>query len=225
MDWLTDYLAKRWTNFDDYLENLVKRRVLNSFNSTFLFFFGFVALFGLIISLLPSFDSVSLRIIYFFGYALTAFVGLTIAATYMKRKAIKAKRLYPFVFKKVDFNLVDFELLQFDNEEKIDFSLLLNRRKVQNKINFKEMNKSKESASHPKLFSMLHVLLEDGISEIKDNRLKIFFEMLQDSFLMNDKSINSGTLKTSFANWKGDLNSDKVKDYNQYYREIFKIEK
>ena len=225
MDRLTDYLAKRWTKFDDYLENLVKRRVLNSFNSTFLFFFGFVALFGLIISLLPSFDSVSLRIIYFFGYAFTAFVGLTIAATYMKRKAIKAKRLYPFIFKKVDFNLVDFELLEFDKEERIDFGLLLNKRKVQNKINFKENSKSKSRANYRKLFSLFHVILENGLEDVIDTQKKVFIEMLNESFLMNGDKLNVSTMDSSLSTWKGELKDSKSSAlrYITEYQIIFSI--
>lgn len=225
MDKFTDNLARKWVRIEDSIDNLFQRRLLRTFNSTFIFLIGFIALVGVLISILFSFKSISDRILFFLGYVAIAFVGLTIVATHIKRKTIKQKRMYPFNFQKIDFNLVDYDILKFDKQEKIDFILLLNRRKVQNKLNFKETNKSKESASHPKLFSMFHILLKGGISDFKDKRLKLFFEMLQDSFLMNGKDINLGTLKTSFANWKGDLDSSRIKDYNQYYEGIFKIEK
>ncbi|GAB5473916.1 MAG: hypothetical protein Mars2KO_20150 [Maribacter sp.] len=224
MDKITDFLAKKWLRLEDSLDKLLQKRLVGKFNSTFLFFIGFIASIGLLFALLPIFNSVTHRILFFLGYVLIAFTGLTVAGTYSKKKALRAKQLYPFVFKKLNLNLVNYELLKFDEQEKIDFGLLLNRRRVQNKINFKEMNKSKQSASHPKLFSMFHVILEDGISELKDERLKLFFKMLQDSFLMNGKDINFSTLPVSFTNWNGDLKSKKIKEYNQYYQEIFKIE-
>ena len=224
MDKVTDYLAKKWVRIDDSIENLFQRRLLRTFNSTFLFFIVFIAFVGLLIALFNSHNSITLSILFFLGYVSIAFVGLTIVATLIKRREIKGRRLYPFIFKKLDFNLIDYDVLKFDEQEKIDFVLLLNRRRVQNKVNFKETNRSKESASHPKLFSMFHVLLEDGISKLEGKRLKLFFEILKDSFLMNGKDVNLGTLKTSFANWKGDLESNRIKEYNQYYLEIFKIE-
>lgn len=225
MDKLTDYFAKIWTKLDDDLDNLFQRRLLKSFNSTFYLFLGLIALFGLFITLLPFFDSLLQRFLYFFGYTLLAFIGLTVAGAYIKRKGIKAKRLYPFEFKKLDFSVINFELLEFDKEERIDFGLLLNKRKVQNKINFKENSKSKSRANYRKLFSLFHVILENGLEGVIDTQKKGFIEMLNESFLMNGDKLNVTTMDSSLSSWKGELKDSKSSAlrYILDYQIIFSI--
>ncbi len=225
MDKFTDYLARLWVSLDDVLDNLIERRILKTINSTFLFLIGFIALIGFMIAVSPAFESIFNRIIFFLCYVLLAFLILTRAIIIVKKKGIKARRLYPFIFKKLDLNMVDFDRLGLDAEERIDFGLLLNRRKVQNKINFKEKSKSKSHANYRKLFSMFHVIIENGLEEIIDTQRRVFIEMLNDSFLMNGDKLKVKTMDSSLSTWKGEL-KDSKSSANKYitdYKLIFSI--
>lgn len=217
---IIEYLAQLWCKLDDGIDNLFKRRILRTKSSTFLFLISFIALVGAV----TSFYSSTNRLMFFFGYVAVGFLGLTIAGAYHEKKRIKNKRLYPFLYKPIKMGNIDYEYLKFSDDEKIDFNLLLNRRKVQSKINFRESNKSKDSANHRMLFSMFHVLIEGGIENFTILQKKVFFEMLEDSFLMNGTLINYNTLKSSFSSWKGDLTSEKGKGYIKYWRDVFDME-
>ncbi|MFK7811872.1 MAG: hypothetical protein AB8B59_05215 [Maribacter sp.] len=186
---------------------------------------GFIALIGLLIALSPAFESTVSRIIFFLCYVLLAFLILTSAIVIVKKKGIKARRLYPFNFKKLDLNLVDFDRLGFDREEKIDFGLLLNRRKVQNKINFKEDSKSKSQVNYRKLFSLFHVIIENGLEDIINVHKRVFIEMLNDSFLMNGDKLQAKTMDSSLSTWKGELKDSKssANKYIKDYKIIFSL--
>ncbi|MEJ4090056.1 hypothetical protein [Galbibacter orientalis] len=223
MDKLIKKLAKLWCKLDDAIDHFFDRGILSSTTARIYFLIICIAAYGIAITLLSSYNSFRQRILFFFGYLLTGIFLLLIFAVYYEKKRIKNRRLYPFQYVTIKWETVNYELLKFNKEELIDFNLLLNRRHVQNKINFREKNKSKEGANHRMLFSMFHVIIKDGIDQFTDVQKKIFFEMLQDSFLMNQKPINYDTLKSSFSNWKGDLNTEKGMAYNQNWKNVFSL--
>ncbi|WP_298506910.1 hypothetical protein [uncultured Maribacter sp.] len=223
MDKLIKNIAQLWCSLDDSIDNFFNRRILRTHNSTFLFLISMLGIVAISIAFFAEFNSVFYRFLFFFAYIFMGFIGLTIVGAYHEKKRIKNKRLYPFLYRTLKIGNINYDALKLNDDEKIDFHLLLNRRKVQNKINFQENNKSKDSANHRMLFSMFHVILEDGIENLTDVHKKVFFEMLEDSFLMNGKTINYKTLKSSFSGWKGDLSSDKGKGYIKYWKSVFDI--
>lgn len=221
MDKWIKKLALLWCKVDDYIDSLFERRVLNNTNGIFIFTMSFIILLGLILVILYPFDSLSQRILFFLTYTAIGFIGIFIAGVSHEKKRIKNSRSYPFQYVSIKWEDVNHEMLKFNQEERLDFNLLMNRRHVQNKINFQESNRSKEGANHRLLFSMFHILIQDGIDNFTDVQKKIFFEMLMDSFLMNGNPIKYNTLKSSFSSWKGDLNSEKGKSYVKYWQDIF----
>ncbi|MCX2678887.1 hypothetical protein OOZ15_02950 [Galbibacter sp. EGI 63066] len=223
MDKWIKKLALLWCKIDDKIDSLFERRVLNNTNGIFAFTMSFIILLGLILVIVYPFDSLSQRILFFFIYTVIGFIAIVIAGVSHEKKRIKNSRLYPFQYVSIKWDTINYKALKFNKEEQIDFNLLLNRRRVQNKINFQENNRSKEGANHRLLFSMFHVLIQDGIDNFTSIQKKDFFEMLMDSFLMNNNPIKYDTLKTSFSNWKGDLNSDKGKSYIKYWMDIFNL--
>lgn len=216
-------LAKLWCKLDDSIDHLFQHKIMNSNNGIIIFIMCFISVIGLVIASIYPFPALANSILFFFIYIFIAFIGLIVMATYYEKERIKNSRLYPFQYVAIKWEAVNYELLKFNKEELIDFNLLLNRRHVQNKINFREKNKSKEGANHRMLFSMFHVLMQDGIDQFTDIQKEIIFDMLWDSFLINEKPINKDTLKSSFSNWKGDLSTKKGIAYNQYWKNIFSL--
>ena len=183
----------------------------------------FISIIGVVAVITNPFRFFLHNLLFFFAYIFIAFIGVIVMATYYEKERIKNNRLYPFQYVPIKWDGVNYGLLKFNKEELIDFNLLLNRRHVQNKINFREKNKSKEGANHRMLFSMFHVIIQNGIDQFTDVQKKIFFEMLQDSFFMNGKPINKSTLKSSFSTWKSDLTTEKGTAYNQYWQNVFSL--
>ncbi|QLE00921.1 hypothetical protein HX109_04830 [Galbibacter sp. BG1] len=223
MDRTIKKLAVLWCKLDDAIDHFFKRSTLSSNSARLYFLIIIIAVYGLVITLFSSYSSFEQKLLFFFGYLLTGILLIILFAAYYEKKRIKNSRLYPFYYVPFKWETVNYELLKFNEDERIDFNLLLNRRHVQNKINFRENNKSKEGANHRMLFSMFHVLIQDGIEHFTDVQKKIFFEMLRDSFLMNRKPINYDTLKSSFSNWKYDLDTEKGVAYHQYWKNVFSL--
>ncbi|MCM5662523.1 hypothetical protein [Galbibacter mesophilus] len=216
-------LAILWCKLDDAIDHFFRRSSMSSNSARLYFLIVCIAVYGLVLMLFSSQVSIGQKLGYYFGYLFIGILLIILFATYYEKKRIKDSRLYPFQYISVKWETVNYELLKFDKDELIDFNLLLNRRHVQKKINFREKNKSKEGANHRMLFSMFHVLIQDGIEHFTDVQKKIFFEMLRDSFLMNRKPINYDTLKSSFSNWKGDLSTEKGTAYEQYWKNVFSL--
>ncbi|MEM8937927.1 MAG: hypothetical protein AAGC64_01115 [Bacteroidota bacterium] len=223
MERLIKYLSSLWLKFDDSRDYLFDEVLLKSRTSTILFLLFIMTVFNVLMTITFPFNSKSESLLFIIGFLIIGFVTLLLGAAYLDKEKEKKLRLYPIDFNKLNYNSINYSLLRFDDEEKLNFILLTNRGRVRNKINFKEKNRSKESASHPKLFSMFHVLLKGGIESIADKRKDIFFDMMKDSFLMNGKEINPKTLKSSFSTWKGKITDTTIVEYIQFYQEIFQL--
>ena len=179
-------------------------------------FIGFI----LILLILPAFLAISflnlnflesdiLKTLIFVSYLLLAFVLLIIVAAYYQSKGDRKTYCYGIKFKTWKANKINYRNLYFSKEEERDFKRLLSGRKVENKINFKISNLSKQSANHRTLFFILHILSQKGLNDLSTEERERFFNLVQDSFLMNGQAINPGTLKSSFSSWNTEFDSGK----------------
>tara|TARA_Y100000588_G_C14226958_1_gene913589 strand:+ start:919 stop:1593 length:675 start_codon:yes stop_codon:yes gene_type:complete len=108
---------------------------------------------------------------------------------------------------------IRFEYINLNKDAKEQFFRLLKGRKVQEKINFTVGNKSGDSANHRILFVLFDELLVGGIQDFSGERKRDFFQLLMNSFLMNNEPLKENTLKTSFSAWKND--QEKINSRNQ----------
>lgn len=108
---------------------------------------------------------------------------------------------------------VRFELINLDKTSEENLWRLIRGYCVNEKINFTMGNKSGESANHRILFVLFDELLVGGIKDFSGDRKREFFQLLIDSFLMNNQPLKENTLKTSFSAWKND--QEKINSRNQ----------
>jgi hypothetical protein len=145
-------------------------------------------------------------------------------ATYYTYKRKKKTRFYNLQIRHVNIHKVDYEALRLWNDDKVNFQLLLRNRKVKNKINYQIPIKSKTSANHRYLFTLFHLLIKSGIANLSPEEKDSFFQLLQESIVMNGEDINSKTLNSSFSAWKSELSSQKIIDYIKEIKKILHIE-
>lgn len=150
---------------------------------------------------------------YFLGFLTLNLIVIIILATYYTYKKKKKSRFYNLQVRHLSIHKINYGALMLNDEDKENFQLLLRNRKVKNKINYQIPNKSKTSANHRYLFTLFHLLIKGGTTNLSAKGKDDFFQLLQDSILMNGENINSETLNSSFSAWKSELDSQKVIDY------------
>ncbi|SFN99524.1 hypothetical protein [Salegentibacter flavus] len=181
---------------------------------------------NLILFLLAVFILIVLSFSLFFGFrfitdnylvflSLLVVLGLVMvwaAIFYESNKHLETDR-HNFKVEPINKFQVRFEYINFDNESKQQFFRLLKGRQVQEKINFTVGNKSGDSANHRILFVLFDELFVGGIQDLTGERKRDFFQLLMNSFLMNNEPLKENTLKTSFSAWKND--QEKINSRNQ----------
>ncbi|WP_373060381.1 hypothetical protein [Zunongwangia sp. H14] len=115
---------------------------------------------------------------------------------------------------------VRFELLHLDKESREQFIRLLKGLRVRKKINFTMGNKSGDSANHRILFVLFDELVVGGIQELTGERKRSFFNLLKESFLMNNEPLKENTLKTSFSTWKNDQEKINSRNQRKFIRQL-----
>lgn len=115
---------------------------------------------------------------------------------------------------------VRFELLHFDKESKEQFIRLMKGLRVRKKINFTMGNKSGDSANHRILFVLFDELVAGGIQDLSGERKRSFFNLLMESFLMNNEPLKENTLKTSFSAWKNDQEKINSRNQRKFIRQL-----
>lgn len=158
-------------------------------------------------------------------YLSIGFISLFIAAGYERSKMLFKKAGYGFKFKRYNLRRIKSELLNFSEVDFVNISRLQRGLKVEHKINNKNLVKNSSAASYTFLYSMMHIIVKDGILDLKTNNRRNFFEMLSDSFEMNGEKINKATLESSYSKWNSTMKDTKleIETYSELAR-AFKIE-
>lgn len=181
---------------------------------------------NLILFLLALFIFIILAFSLFFGFSfitdnylifliLLVVLGLVMlwaAIFYESNKHLETDR-HNFKVEAIKKHRLKFNYINLDEASKSQFIRLMKGRQVQSKINFTMGNKSGDSANHRILFVLFDELLVGGIQDFIGERKRSFFQLLMNSFLMNNDPLKENTLKTSFSAWKSD--QEKINSRNQ----------
>ncbi|SHF68214.1 hypothetical protein SAMN05444483_10230 [Salegentibacter echinorum] len=181
---------------------------------------------NLILFLLALFIFIILAFSLFFGFSfitdnylifliLLVVLGLVMlwaAIVYESNKHLETDH-HNFKVEAIKKHQLRFNYINLDEASKSQFIRLMKGRQVQSKINFTMGNKSGDSANHRILFVLFDELLVGGIQDFTGERKRSFFQLLMNSFLMNNEPLKENTLKTSFSAWKGD--QEKINSRNQ----------
>ena len=202
-------LAQLRSGFNYFLEEKVQANSTNSI----LFLLSFFVLFLLSFSLILGFPNIAQILIIIAFLAVVMLVVLIGLAIYYESNRHLTKGHHNFKIEPINKNRIRFDLIQLDKASQKEFIRLMKGKRVNQRINFTMGNKSGDSANHKILFVLFDELLVGGIQDLAGERKQYFFDLLMESFLMNNTPLKASTLKTSFSAWKGD--QEKINSRNQ----------
>lgn len=203
-------LLAKWRSAIDYflsekIEGNSTNLILFLLGLFIFFFFSFSLIFGL----KPLTEN---YVPFLISLIILVIVLVWVAIFFESNKHLGTDRL-EFKVEPIKKHEVRFEYINLDERSRTQFIRLLKGRRVQEKINFTMGNKSGDSANHRLLFVLFDELLVGGIQDFTGDRRRSFFQLLQNSFLMNNETLKENTLKTSFSAWKND--QEKINSRNQ----------
>ncbi|MBO2543593.1 hypothetical protein J0871_04120 [Salegentibacter sp. BDJ18] len=213
-------LARLRSGINDFIEDKIEGSTTNLILFILSFFILFVLSFSLIFGLKTIIDGY----IYFLILLLILVVVLVWAAIfYESNKHLETDR-HNFKVEPINKFRIRFEYINLDRDSKEQFFRLLKGRKVQEKINFTVGNKSGDSANHRILFVLFDELLVGGVQDFSGERKRDFFQLLMNSFLMNNEPLKENTLKTSFSAWKNDQEKINSRNQRKFIRQMLNKE-
>ncbi len=221
IEFLGDYFFKVSLVYENFFEEKVKK------NDTTMIAFLMIPLllFAIILVAVNGFISLEYKSTFLTLYPLLGLSMLIFTAGYFR--GIKKRQQLGFNFKMIHLNFSKFDLkiLGFNESDKYNLKLLYRNRKVENKINNTNLVKNKSAASYSFLFSLFHVMIKKGIKDLNTTDRQNFFQMLEDSFIMNGISVNPDTLESSYSKWNSRLKNDEnnLKDLT-IIRTVFNIQ-
>jgi len=202
-------LAKWRSGINYFLEEKIEGNATN----LILLLLTIFILFFLIFSLIFGFQSIADNYIPFLiSVIILVIVLMWVAIFYESNKHLDTDR-HNFKVEAIKKHQLRFDYINLDEAAKSQFIRLMKGRQVQSKINFTMGNKSGDSANHRILFVLFDELLVGGIQDFTGERKRSFFQLLMNSFLMNNEPLKENTLKTSFSAWKSD--QEKINSRNQ----------
>ncbi|WP_339655095.1 hypothetical protein [uncultured Salegentibacter sp.] len=213
-------MARLRSGINDFIEDKIEGSTTNLILFILSFFILFVLSFSLIFGVKTIIDS--------YVYFLVLFIVLAVilvwlAIFYESDKHLETDR-HNFKVEPINKFQIRFEYINLDKNAIAQFFRLLKGRKVQEKINFTVGNKSGDSANHRILFVLFDELLVGGIQDFSGERKREFFQLLMNSFLMNNEPLKENTLKTSFSAWKNDQEKINSRNQRKFIRQMLNKE-
>jgi hypothetical protein len=213
-------LANLRSGINDFIEDKIEGNATN----LILFILAFFILFVLSFSLIFGVKSIMDDYVYFLVLLIVLAVVLVwLAIFYESDKHLETDR-HNFKVEPINKFQIRFEYINLDKNAKEQFFRFLKGRKVQEKINFTVGNKSGDSANHRILFVLFDELLVGGIQDCSGERKRDFFQLLMNSFLMNNEPLKENTLKTSFSAWKNDQEKINSRNQRKFIRQMLNKE-
>ena len=213
-------LARLRSVINDFIEDKIEGSATN----LILFILSFFIIFVLSFSLVFGAKTIINGYVYFLILLIIlAVVLIWLAIFYESDKHLETDR-HNFKVEPIDKYRIRFEYINLDKDSKEQFFRLLKGRKVQEKINFTVGNKSGDSANHRILFVLFDELLVGGIQDFSGERKRDFFQLLMNSFLMNNEPLKENTLKTSFSAWKNDQEKINSRNQRKFIRQMLNKE-
>ena len=220
IEFLGDLFFKASLAYESFFEEKVKK------NDTTMIAFLMILLllFAIFLASVNGFISFEYKSIFLTFYPLLGLSILIFTAGYYR--GIKKRQLLGYNFKMIhlNFSKINLRALGFNESDKYNLKLLYRNLEVENKINNTNLVKNKSAASYSFLFSLFHVMYKNGIKDLNTTDRQNFFQMLEDSFIMNGVSINPDTLNSSYSKWNSKLKNDEnsIKDLTSI-RTVFNI--
>lgn len=214
-------LLARWRSGINYfLEEKIDGNATNLILSLLALFVFIILVFSLFFGFSFITDNYLIFLILLFVLGL---VMLWAAIFYESNKHLETDR-HNFKIEALKKHRLRFNYINLDETSKSQFIRLMKGRQVQSKINFTMGNKSGDSANHRILFVLFDELLVGGIQDFTGERKRSFFQLLINSFLMNNEPLKENTLKTSFSTWKSDQEKINSRNQRKFIRQMLNKE-
>lgn len=163
------------------------------------------------------------REIDFYSILLGIFIFSFLVNAYKLSKEKIKSRQYVFDFIEIDLNKIDYKELKIDQEEIEDFKLLMSGYKVSQKINFKLKAVRNKKSSYRMLFCLFHCSIRNGIQGFTGKKLKRFYTMLNESFLMDQEPLKFKTFESSFSTWKDKMKTNEYTETILFFKQVLNI--
>ncbi|GEM_PF-1145520 len=225
MERLIEFLGDLFFKANLAYESFFEEKVKKNDTTMIAFLMIFLLLFAIFLASVNGFISFQYKSIFLTFYPLLGLSMLIFTAGYYR--GIKKRQSLGYNFKMIhlNFSKLNLQSLGFNKADKYNLKLLYRNRKVENKINNTNLVKNKSAASYSFIFSLFQVLIKRGIKDLNTSDRQNFFQMLEDSFIMNGVSINPDTLNSSYSKWNSKLKNDEnnLKDLT-IIRTVFNIQ-
>ncbi|MDT0642740.1 hypothetical protein RM553_07835 [Zunongwangia sp. F363] len=209
-------LARWRSGINYFLEEKVQRSSTNLILFLLSTFVVFILSFSLFFGVRSIIDN---YVIFLILFSIMLLILIWVAIFYESEKHLETGR-HDFQMVSLKKLQVRFELLHLDKESKKQFIRLIKGLRVRKKINFTIGNKSGDSANHRILFVLFDELVVGGIQYLTAERKRNFFNLLMNSFLMNNEPLKENTLKTSFSTWKNDQEKINSRNQRKFIRQL-----
>jgi len=146
----------------------------------------------------------------FISYLLLALIILIGTAAYLRSSKLYEKTGYGIKMHRFNLWRKDYDALKFNSKDIENIQRLLRGLKVESKIVNRNLVKNGSSASHYFLFSLMHVFVKEGILELRRDKRKSFFNLLEDSFSMNGENVKRSTLESSYSRWNAEMKDPEI---------------
>ncbi|GHA38360.1 hypothetical protein GCM10007103_19680 [Salinimicrobium marinum] len=211
----------RWRSGINYF---LEEKVQNSSTNLILFILSIFTVFLVSFSFIFGPGSITENFpVFLFLLIVMILVLVWVAVFYESEKHLETER-HDFRLIPLKNLQVRYELLNLDKESKEQLIRLIKGLRVRKKINFTIGNKSGDSANHRVLFVLFDELVVGGVQDLTGERKRNFFNLLMDSFLMNNEPLKENTLKTSFSAWKSDQEKINSRNQRKLVRQMLGIE-
>ena len=215
-------LLAKWRSAIDYF---LTEKIEGNSTNLILFLLGIFILFLVGFSLIFGMKSIVANYIAFLiSLIILVIVLVWVAIFYESNKHLETDR-HQFQVAPIKKHQVRFDLIDLDKDGRSQFIRLMKGRQVQEKINFTVGNKSGDSANHRMLFVLFDELLVGGIQDFSGEWKRDFFQLLMNSFLMNNEPLKENTLKTSFSAWKNDQEKINSRNQRKFIRQMLGVDK
>jgi hypothetical protein len=213
-------LAKWRSGINYFLEE----KVQNSSTNLILFILSIFIVFLVSFSLILGPGSITDNFPVFLVLLIIMILVLVWLAIFYESNKYLATERHDFQMISIGKLQVRYELINLDKDSQKQFIRLKRGLRVRKKINFTMGNKSGDSANHRILFVLFDELVVGGIQDLTGERKTSFFNLLMDSFLMNNEPLKENTLKSSFSAWKNDQEKITSRNQRKLVRQMLGIE-
>lgn len=136
------------------------------------------------------------------GEAAFIWIMILLAASFFEFKKIQANNSFGIRFIQLNPSTIDYSALMFDNTDVENFKRLVWGTELQGKINYRIKPLSKIGGNYMILFTFLDLIIEGGIAGYQDEKRKIFFNFLQNTFMIDSEPVKYSSCDTGFSKWK-----------------------